>query len=91
MTDQNPNPPRSFKAKHPGQCADGWYHCGGIKVGDIIVRLPVPALFDKAGKRGYYKISFSHLKCYEEAETERLQREEEREARDNVQSRTEPA
>jgi len=85
--------PHSFKAKHVGQCADGWVDCGGIKVGDIVVRLPHPALFDiprysRASRNHmYYKLSFSHLECYEKAETERLQREKEREAREDHENR----
>lgn len=85
----DPRRSRPFKAKRSGQCADGGPQCGNIHEGDIIVRRSTPALFDRP-MRGYrfdtspyYKLWFSHLKCYEQSEAERLQRE-------NVQSRTEP-
>ena len=47
-----PSEPRPFKARLAGQCADGSFiydWCRGIQPGDIIVRRPTPALFDRPG------------------------------------------
>lgn len=69
---QHPPPhsePRPFKAKIAGQCADGSFiydWCHGIRPGDIIVKRPIPAKFDRPGKEGYYELWYSHLRCYEE-------------------------
>lgn len=67
------NQPRPFVAKQPGQCADGSPQCGGIKVGDLVVRCPVPALFDasktfqRSTGKMYYELWYSHVTCYEAA------------------------
>ena len=45
--------PRPFAAKRVGQCADGSFiyeWCAGIKPGDLIVKRPQPALFDRPGR-----------------------------------------
>ena len=72
LSPPSPSEPRPFKAKRRGQCADGSFiydWCAGIKPGDLIVRRPTPALFDRPGRgRGadspYYELWYSHLRCY---------------------------
>ena len=63
--------PKPFRAKQRGQCADGSPQCGGIQVGDLIIKLETPAAFDMGnpayqtvGKTQYYYLNYSHLKCY---------------------------
>ena len=81
--ESRPSEPRPFRAKLAGQCADGSPQCGGIKPGDLVVKLK-PMAFDRApgaqrrsGK--YYWLSYSHLLCYQKAETERAERKAKRE------------
>ena len=75
----HPSEPRPFKAKRHGQCADD-LGCGGIKPGDAVVRLPVPAAFDRspgAQRRTgemYYWLHYSHASCHQKAEIERAER-----------------
>ena len=83
--DYRPSEPRPFKAKRAGQCADGSPQCGGIKPGDAVVRLPVPAAFDRspgaqrATGEMYYWLHYSHLLCYQRAEIEDAERKAKRE------------
>ena len=80
----SPSEPRPFKAKRHGQCADD-LGCGGIKPGDAVVRLPVPAAFDRSSgaqrRTGemYYWLHYSHLVCYQKAEAEDVERKAKRE------------
>ena len=69
-----------FRAKHAGQCADGQPDCGGIRVGDLIIKLDKPYAFDapypvqrKTGSM-YYYLSYSHVKCHEETEKARKEK-----------------
>ena len=75
--------PRPFAAKRVGQCADGSFiyeWCAGIKPGDLIVKRPQPALFDRPGRGSggdspYYALHYSHLRCWEETQRELAARE----------------
>ena len=71
---------RPFKARRPGQCADGSPECGGIRVGDLIVKLEKSYAFDapypvqRLTGDMYYYLSYSHLKCYQETEAARKEK-----------------
>lgn len=84
--------PRAFLAKRHGQCADSHQGCAGIKPGDLVVHLPVPAAFDRSPlsqrRSGelYFWLNYSHLECYQKSEAERAAREAEHKEREWQQS-----
>ena len=74
------NPLRSFIARRAGQCADGSPECGGIRVGDLIVKLDKPYAFDapysvqRLTGDMYYYLRYAHLKCHQETEMARKEK-----------------
>jgi hypothetical protein len=61
--------PNPFKSKYDGECAG----CGSFKAGDLIVKLPVPAKFERMmsdqavrmGRPQYRIVRYAHFRCYE--------------------------